>query len=266
MTKPLPWIIAILLFVLAGGAYLIWWARPRAVLHGQLHSANEKPSHSNAPPQNLKPLHVAGCDRDFLVRPGEILEPRVLPGSSIEQFRAVYGKESERDKNGPVTWDLYPYTLTDSNFGLESSSNFVSVDMNPGHIFKTLDGVELGIDTFGSILQRAKDGGIQVHESIRHVDPVDHSDQADGQWMLTLSLYSACSRKFRSEYRWTIPGSPEVDRQILPPNNGSTDPNAPWRSEVFMNKFVVNYDLEISNGTDKSGEGHPSIHDPFSDL
>jgi hypothetical protein len=256
MTKSLSWILAILFFVLGGTAYLIWRTRPRAVI-APLKNAAEKPAHSNNQPQNLHPLHVDGCNRDFMVRPGEVLEPRVLPGATPEQFRAVYGKESTHDKNGPLTWDLYPYSFTDSNFGPASHSNFISVDMNPGHVLKTLDGVELGIDTFGTILQRAKDGHVPVHETIAHTD---------GKWILTLSLYSACNRKFRSEYHWTIDGSPEVDKQIVPPNTGTPAPDAPWRSDIFMNKFVSNFDLEMANGTDQSGEGHASMHDPFSDL
>jgi hypothetical protein len=115
--------------------------------------------------------------------------------------------------------------------------------------------MELGIDSFGVILRKLRDRQIEVHERIA---------QADGGWTLTVSFYSSCGKKFRSEYTRTIPKSDEVDRLIAPRSaatgsNGSPLTSLP-RSDVFMNKVVTDYSLVPSNGTDDSGIGQPSEH------
>ena len=128
--------------------------------------------------------------------------------------------------------------------------------MNQGHVVETLDGIDLGIDSFGTIFRKMGDLKVDVHERVEHTD---------GDWTLIMSFYSACGHKFRSEYSRTLPGNPEIDKQIAPRPTapGSSTNAAPslWRSDVFMNKIVSEYTLVPSNGQDDLAEGSPAEHD-----
>jgi hypothetical protein len=88
----------------------------------------------------------------------------------------------------------------------------------------------------------------------------------NGSVTLIVSFYSACGRRFRSQYSRTFPDSPEIEKLIAPrplgnggPSNSANTP-PPWRSDVFMNKVVYDYSLVSSNGRDDSAEGSPSEH------
>jgi hypothetical protein len=245
------WIIAGVILLTAAGAYVIWITRPRAVITGRSLSASPNPSNTPAKPVKTS-LHVEGCREDFITQPGELVEPRVIPGASIEQFRTIYGPESSSESAGITQWEQNAFTLTGSGEGAEPQKAFVHLALHQGHVVETLDGVELGIDSFGTIFRKMRDKKVEVHERL------DHSD---GNWTLTVSLYSACGRKFRSEYTRTLPADPETDRLITklsPP--GPTGQPAPWRSDTFMNKVVTEYSMIPSNGHDDSTRGSPSEH------
>jgi hypothetical protein len=243
------WIIAAILLTAAIGSYFVWLNRTRAQFHARSLSAAPKPPNNN--PTHL--LHVDGCDKDFLVKVGELVEPRVVPGAPLERFRAIYGKETRFDKLGPAwTWDKDPFTLLDVNPKPDSPGNSVSIDVKQGHVVETLDGIELGIDSFGTLLHKLRDRQIPVHERI---------DGPEGDWVLTVSFYSDCSHKFRSEYSRILPGGPEIDSKIVPPSNDPRAGALPWRSDVFMNKVITHYTLAPSNGTDDSPTaGQPADH------
>ena len=141
--------------------------------------------------------------------------------------------------------------MTDGDFGPQNPSNFVQISMNSSHVVETLDGIELGLDSFGTIFRKMQDKKVEIHERIA---------QGDGKWTLIVTIYSACGHNFRSEYTRSIPSDPQVDRQIapIPVANGQT---CLWRSDVFMNKVVYDYAMKPSGGTDNSNVGSPSEHD-----
>jgi hypothetical protein len=108
----------------------------------------------------------------------------------------------------------------------------------------------------GALLRKLRDRQIQVHQRI---------ENPEGHWIMTVSFYSDCSHKFRSEYSHSLPGGPEIDRLILPaPNTQSataqsatTNTPGPYRSDVFLNKVITDYSLVPSNGTDDFSDVTP---------
>jgi hypothetical protein len=249
------WIVAGIILISAAGAYLVWYTRARAVYTARSLTAAPQPVAAPAgaaAKDATKTLHVDGCEKNFVVKTGELVEPRVVPGASLEQFRSIYGKETRRDKLGIWTWDRNPFTLTDVYYGPNSLGNSVGIDVKQGHVVETLDGVELGIDSFGALFRKLRDLKVDSHESI---------ERGDGNWTLRVTMYSACGHKYRSEYVRTLPSTPELERQILPRANDPRGGAAPWRSDVFMNKVITDYQLVPSNGRYDSAVGNPSEHD-----
>ena len=245
------WIVSGLILLSAASAYLLWIYRPKATYNARSLSVGGHPADSASKPAT-KSLHVEGCSEDFIVNPGEIVEPTVVPGASEEQFVRAYGKETKRDTQGILAWDKYEYTLTDGYFGAGNPGNFVRISLNSGHVLETLDGIELGIDSLGTIFRKMRDKKVEVHERIR---------RDGGHWILTVSMYSSCGRKFRSEYFRGIPSDPETDSLINRRVAGPDGKAGPLRSDIFMNKVVYDYNLETSEGKDDSTEGEPSEHD-----
>jgi hypothetical protein len=250
------WIIAGLILLTAAGAYVIWITRPRAVYHARSLSASGHRANSPSQPSTTS-LHVEGCKEDFIVSPGELVEPTVIPGTSLDQFRTAYGPETKRQAPGVWSWKQEAFWLTNGDFGPQNPSNFVQISMNSSHVVETLDGVELGLDSFGTLFRKMQDKKVEIHQRIAH---------GDGKWTFIVTMYSACGHNFRSEYTRSIPSDPRVDRQISPlaPVPGASGQNAQpglWRSDVFMNKVVYDYAMKPSGGTDSSTEGSPSEHD-----
>ena len=248
------WIIACLIVLLGAGTYVLWITRARAKYEARSLSAAQRPPGLN-PNIGTRVLHVEGCDKDFIVKTGELVEPRVVPGGSLDDFRALYGQETKKDKNGTLVWELYPYSFSNGALDAEKPDSAVHLSVDPGHVVETLDGVELGIDSIGTIFRKMRDLKVEVHESIEH---------ADGNWTIRVSMYSACGHKFRSEYSRTISSTPEIDRLMAPrtTQQSSIQPTALWRSDVFMNKVVYVYTMQLSNGSDDDpAAGEPSEHD-----
>lgn len=249
------WIVAGLILLSTAGAYVVWLKRPRAVAQTRSLSAAGQPPNAVSKVVT-KSLHIEGCDKDFIVKPGELVEPRVIPDAPLDRFHNIYSTETKRDKAGILTWDRDPYSLTGGYFGAEKPGGFVGISVNQGHVVETLDDIELGIDSFGTIFRKIRDRKVETHESVERID---------GNWTLRVSLYSACGHRFRSEYSRTIPSSPEVDRLIAPrttgPDGRALPATGPWRSDIFMNKVVFQYALTPSNGHDAPLAGSPSEHD-----
>jgi len=250
------WIIAGLILLTAAGAYVIWITRPRAGYHARSLSASNKPANPGAK-RVTRSLHVEGCNEDFIVNPGELVEPRVVPGASLEQFRTIYGpeakdKETRHEQLGIFTWNQEAYSLTGSNLSPETPADSVQVALKSGHVLETLDGIEMGIDSFGTIFRKMQDKKVEVHERLV---------RGEGNWTLIVSMYSACGKKFRSEYWRTLPSTPEIDSFINRRAKESDGSPGPWRSDIFMNKVVYDYALVPSYGKDESADGSPSEHD-----
>ena len=238
------WIITALIVLSAMGAYL-WWARRARVTYTSRSLSAANPANK---PQT-RTLHVEGCHDDFTVKVGELVEPRAIPGSPIEDFRKTYGPETTHDKSGLLTWDQNAYTL------ITDQKEFVQISLKQGHVLQTLDSIELGIDSFGTIFRKMRDRGIEAHERIT---------QTPEGWTLTMTFYSNCSKNYRSEYSRTLPSTPELVKQITP---SSTNPDGTpvqdpslYRSDVFMNKIVSEYKLVPSQGHDDSVQGLPASH------
>jgi hypothetical protein len=245
------WIVTCLIVAAVIGGYALWLHRTRAGYSARSLSASHH-APNPAAKRATKSLHVDGCQADFVVSPGELVEPRVTPGASVDQVRGIYGKESGHEEKGVLTWNQFAYTLVDGNFGSDVPENFVRISLAQGHVLETLDGVELGIDSFGTIFRKMRDKKVEVHERIDH---------ADGHWTYVVSLYSACGHQFRSEYFRTIAGSPEIDRMMAPRASGAADHgDSPWRSDLFMNKMVSEYSMVPAEGHDESTFGSPAVH------
>jgi hypothetical protein len=259
------WIIGCILILLIAGGFVLWMTRPHAGYTAR--SLTAAPPSANPTPQTgTKPLHVDGCDRDFIVKAGELVEPLVTPGSTIEQFRGEYGKEKKVDA-GVAAWDEKAFELTEGQFPSSTSAakdtgiqpqNYEHLSLKQGHVVETLDAIELGVDSFATIFRDLRDRKIESHERLV---------VANGNVTYTVSFYSACGRRFRSEYSRTIPDSPEVERLIAPhtPANSSqqnaTNAHSLPRSDIFMNKIVYEYTMVPWNGRDDSSNGSLSEHD-----
>jgi hypothetical protein len=245
------WIVAGAILLSAAGAYLLWIYRPKATYNARSLTAGAR--HADAPA--TKSMHVEGCKDDFIVSPGELIEPVVVPGTPLEAMRSVYGQESKdgrRDKQGVLTWDKYEYSLMEGFAGEATRGDFLRLSMNSGHILETLDGVELGLDSFGTIFRKMRDKKVEVHERIR---------RDDDKWTLIVSLDSACGRKYRSEYFRSIPADAETDNKINRRVAGPDGKAGLLRSDVFMNKVPYDYVMETAESRDDALEGDSSEHD-----
>ena len=242
------WIITGIIVLLSLGAYAIWIRRAQAFYNARSLSAAQHHAQEAAPKTTT--LHVEGCREDFIVNPGEVVEPRIAPGCTIGQFRSVYGEEATQD-DGVFTWKTDPFSLIVSPSKTGDPSGSVQLAMNGGHVVETLDGIELGLDSFNTILHKMRDRKIEIHERILR----------DGEnWMYTLSMYSACGRNYRSEYSRSIPSDPRTDSLINRRVTESNGQPGPLRSDIFMNKVTYDYVLRQSDGTDDSGQGEPAEH------
>jgi hypothetical protein len=241
------WIITGFLVLVAAGCYATWLHRARAYYNARSLSAARR--HTDAAPKT-KTLHVEGCREDFIISPGEIVEPRIAPGATIDQFRSLYGEESKED-SGIFTWITDPFELKLAQPNSGDTDTAIQIALNGGHVVETLDGVALGLDSFGTILRKMQDRKIEVHERIlRNGD----------NWILTVSMYSACGRKFRSEYFRSVPSDPRTDSLINRRVIESNGQPGPLRSDIFMNKVSYDYILKTSDGKDDSQDGEPAEH------
>ena len=266
------WIAAVILLVLGASGYLLWIHRTRAGYHARSLSASSRPAGSQ--PDKTRTLHVDGCNKDFLVKIGELVEPRAIPGAPLSTFEQIYGApvksaksstaKASTSKGGPVTWETDPFTLIEVPAGAAQAPS-IHLSMNQGHVVQTLDDIELGIDSFAAIFRKARDRNVEIHERIRR-NTAPTPGFTTPSWTLTVSIASSCNSRFRSEYSRTLASTPEIDSQIQPvAQTGAGNPPAtqpsPYRSSVFMNKMVSNYTMTLSNGQSDSTAGSPSEHE-----
>lgn len=245
------WIIAGVLILAAAGGYLIWLTRAHVQYTARSLSAAPHPANLPAKPAT-KSLHVDGCKEDFIVSPGEVVEPRVIPGSSIDQFRNIYGPETKQSRPGVFDWHTEAFELQVAEPSPSQTAD-LQMSLNSGHIVESLDGVELGLDSYATILRKMQDKKVEIHERIRH---------ADNHWILTLTMFSACGKRFRSEYVRSLPDDPETSQLINRRETGGNGQQGLIRSDIFMNKVVYDYAMQPSNGSDDDpSAGEPSEHD-----
>jgi hypothetical protein len=249
MTRFQPWIVIIPFFAFAAATWLFFAKVHHSGLQQEKITQASKPSNQSPTlSPAAKTLHIEGCDTDFPVKPGEQIEPQVVPGVTVEKIRSIYGKESKKDELGVLTWNLDGYSLSDDLSKTHVEQGTVSLFPNHGQILTTTDGIELGKDTFATLLQKTKARGIPIHESM---------DGPEGSWMLLVWFPSMCNSKFRSVYTWIIRGSQTVDEQILP---AVKDGGAPWRSNVFLDEKVQYFSMEPAHEPAEELNYHPSVH------
>ncbi len=190
-------------------------------------------------------IHIDGC-KSYLAPPNdEKLEPRVLPGASIEDLRRVYGPETNFDSTVEKwEWQSEAFNLRRWGIRNEDKAESIGIDINPGNIVATPDGIELGRDTFSTVLQKMKDRGVPVSE---------YMEGADGTWILFVSFSSTCDPQDWSEYTWYLDGTPAVENAI-----GN---EIPFRSNIFLQEVVKNYEIEAGKEPSGEIEGQPSVHD-----
>lgn len=256
------WIAAAVLLIAAAGGYLVYLHRTRAEYAARSLSAAGQPANESAnqpagaPPQKnaanqTRTLHVDGCNKDFLVKVGELVEPRVVPGAPLTEFQSIYGREFKRNGSGIASWDEGAFTLTEAAVEAKQPSSLVHVSMHQGHVVETLDGIELGIDSFGALFRKLRDMKLDAHERI---------ESSPEGWTLIVSFYSACGQRYRSEYSRTLAASPEIDQLITRRVANPDGSQGQFRSDVFMNKIITDYVLTPSNGHDEPTDGSAAEH------
>jgi len=190
----------------------------------------------------MRSVHVNGCDADIQVPAGDSVEPRVVPGYGWAGAEAIYGSDFRKESLAR-SWkkDTYTITIDDYNNGTTGPLTIEAVE---GRTVETIDGISLGHDTFGSLVQILSQHGIVFRERLH---------DADGMWLLSVSFQSACGRGFVSEYDWTLTGNDLVNRSI---GEGSR-----LNSRIFLKEIASRYSLAPEAGYyDKLG-GIPSTHD-----
>jgi hypothetical protein len=175
---------------------------------------------------------------------GEDLQPRVVPGVSVETVRRIYGPEWKREQlASDYIWLADKYRLTDFDSSRGKHAATISLEALNGAVVATPDGIELGKDTFATLLAKMSARGIQTGERMQNVE---------SQWILTVSFLSLCSPDFRSQYVWSVPDTPDV--------SGSIGDGLNPRSNFFLNRTVSLYNMKTVADSYEELAGQPSTH------
>ena len=241
------WIVTAVILIVCAAAGWFAWSRPNqrtAAIPPSGTNASSATPEQVVQSQPTQAVRIEGCAAYIQPPPGEKLEPIVLPGVSIENLRKVYGRESRHTTDiNEWEWHTEDFNLQGWGYSKENKIRSIGLDATPGHLIATPDGIELGKDTFATILQKMKDRGISVSEKM---------EGAEGTWILFVSFPSVCNPDDWSEYSWYLGGTPKVDDAV-----GSS---VPFHSNIFLNKVVENYSTGIGKESEGDIEGQPSIH------
>ncbi len=222
-------LIAFALLAAALGGYLYWLHRTRAYMSARSLTAA---SAHHAATTGTRILHVPGCERDFLVKIGELVEPQITPSLSPDALRLarqIYGAPAQHKRPRAITWTQNAFTLTE--ILPRAAAPELQLDLHTGHVVQTLDDVELGVDSFNAIRDRMRDRNLPISDSLTHGD---HS------WTYRLTIPSSCGSAWTSIYSRTLPETPDLDAEILPP--ASAADHSP-RPSAFLNKLTTEYTL-----------------------
>lgn len=217
-------LITFAILATALGGYLYWLHSAHAYIH--VRSLTAAPPHREAQAKT-RILLVPGCERSFLVKVGELVEPQLTPPVSLAAANRLYGKPSRKFHS--LVWEQDAFTLTETLSNTSSASLHLALHI--GHVVQTLDDIELGIDSFNAIRAKMRDRNLPVSDELIH---------ANHAWTYRLILPSSCGAEWSSTYARTLPETPELDAQILPPANS---PNPSPRAAAFFNKLAMDYTL-----------------------
>lgn len=217
-------LITFAILAAALGGYLYWLHRAHAYMH--VRSLTAAPPHREAHAKT-RILIVPGCERSFLVKVGELVEPQITPSTALAQANQLYGKPAR--KSHSLIWEQDAFTLTEPLTG--TTPDRLQLALQIGHVVQTLDDIELGIDSFNAIRAKMRDRNLPVSDELVH---------GNHDWTYRLTIPSSCGARWSSTYARTLPETPELDAQILPPAN-SPDPSP--RPAAFFNKIAMDYTL-----------------------
>lgn len=229
-------LLAVGILAAALGGYLYWLHRTRAYTHVRsLTAASARHSASS----RTRILHVPGCERDFLVKVGELVEPQITPSSSPDALRLasqLYGTPAQRKHPRILLWTQDAFTLTEL-FSTASAPQ-LQLDLHTGHVVQTLDDIELGVDSFNAIRARMRDRNLPISDALIH---------GNRSWTYRLTIPSSCGSAWTSVYSRTLPETPDLDAQILPP---ASAPDRSPRPAAFFNKLATGYTLARKSTSD----------------
>ncbi len=211
--------------ILAGalGGYLYWLHRAHAYIH--VRSLTAPPTRQAVAPRT-RILLVPGCERSFLVKVGELVEPEITPSATPEALATatrLYGRPTH--KSHSLIWSQNAFTLT------EPAADRLRLTLETGHVVQTLDDIELGIDSFNAIRAKMRDRNLPVSDALVH---------GPHTWTYQLTIPSSCGANWSSSYSRTLPETPDLDAQILPSANS---PNPAPRAAAFLNRIATEYTL-----------------------
>ncbi len=237
-------LISVALLAAALGGYLYWLHRARAYMHVRSLTAA---SARHAAIARTRILHVSGCERDFLVKVGELVEPEITPSllpDTLQLATQLYGRPAQRRHPRALIWTRDAFTLTE--IFPRTSAPELQLDLHTGHVVQTLDGVELGVDSFNAIRARMRDHNLPVADSLTHED---HS------WTYRLTIPSSCGGAWTSVYSRTLPETADLDALIFPP---VSSPDHSPRPAAFLNKLTTEYTLTraITSASAKATSDH----------
>lgn len=207
-------------------------------------SVTKAPQQTAPQSSSTQGIQIEGCTAPIMPLLGEDLQPRVVPGVSLETVRKIYGPEWKREQlASEYTWLGDNYRLTDFDVSRGKQAATISVGALTGGKVATPDGIELGKDTFSTLLAKLSARGIQVGERMQNVE---------SQWILTVSFLSVCSPEFRSQYVWSVPDTHDVSASV----GDGLNP----RSNFFLNRTVSLYKMKTVADSDEDLAGQPSTH------
>ncbi len=235
----------IFIFVCAAGAEVLWKKlhhQTSVTFTTEAHTSNSAPKAmlSSQPVPNIR---IEGCAAFIQPPPGEKLEPRLMLGASINDFRRIYGKESKHDGNH-LEWDNDDFHLHDFDYSKGAKSGTILLESQPDHSVATPDGIVLERDTYQDLLRKMKDRGVEVTERLADEDMV---------WVLTVSFPNTCDPKLRSKYVWMTNDTEKTDAEI-----GN---DLPFHSKIFLNQVVNSYSIETYKNGDEILDGPQATHE-----
>ena len=152
--------------------------------------------------------------------------PDMKPGDTCEKLRATYGKESSQE--GPAhVWQQDAVTIRVLvKPGGPCVAGWVEYSIQPGHAFRTHDGIILGRDTIAEARLKLK-GRIDANSYM--------SLRGEGKAYGQLEVAAIAGYPFKVTYSWLL--NPSVADKL----------SAPPKLSDFTNEPVIVYSIDSAN-------------------